>query len=338
MMSSCSTVATFVTISKRTPTMFQHLPYHIMDYILEFTIVPPYILYKWLSLDTLPYQSRVDFWNGIKCNDAAKQIIASNPSTAPALFPLNMYDGYTGISPDELCTTSSSTFHFEDITSLDMLHALSVTEWNTIILHKSSLAIKYVEHGIFTLNSYSALSSVWTYQPRMNHLIRRLEEIDPYLINHWINLNTSTIAIEILKKYPALINWNKLSYNSHSNAIQLLKDNPHKINYETLCNNPNKNIIQILKENYSKINWYQFGINQLPFEIDTIPFQKRKIRYRFSLLCPAPAPPAPLEKKKRTINPVHLTLHRCECGKEYKQMYRGRHLKTNFHLNYMNNN
>ena len=66
----------------------------------------------------------------------------------------------------------------------------------------------------------------------------------------WNALSGNPGAIDLLRKYPKMINWTILS--SNPNAFELLIEYPEKIDWDNLASNCNPKVISLLKENPEK--------------------------------------------------------------------------------------
>ena len=64
-----------------------------------------------------------------------------------------------------------------------------------------------------------------------------LDWVDKKKLTNIILLSGNINAINLLEKYPEIINWDLLSFNP--NAIHLLEKNPDNIDWINLSRNPN---------------------------------------------------------------------------------------------------
>lgn len=65
-----------------------------------------------------------------------------------------------------------------------------------------------------------------------------------------INTHSDINFIQLLKKYPQLINYRLLSLNESNKAIEILKDNEYRIDWNNLCMNLNNEAVNMIFDKY----------------------------------------------------------------------------------------
>jgi len=89
--------------------------------------------------------------------------------------------------------------------------------------------------------------------------IKTLSNTDKY------NISANPVLINLIKKYPEILNWNGLSLNHHPYAISLLETNIDKIDWYDLSKNPGA--IHILEKYPDKIAWGALSSNTSAIEL-----------------------------------------------------------------------
>lgn len=109
--------------------------------------------------------------------------------------------------------------------------------------------------------------SYYIYKNPHPKVIDLIEPLDIHKLNNTdkYNISANPVLIDLIKKYPEILNWSGLSLNPHPYAIKLLETNIDKICWYDLSKNPGA--IHILKANPDKIEWDSLSCNTGAIEL-----------------------------------------------------------------------
>ena len=155
--------------------------------------------------------------------------------------------------------------------------------WNNLSNNPNAMELlkERVEYeDSLTIDEYMNLNDKidWEYFSKICDDMYILEEHPFQLDSGSLGLNLN--AIEYIKKYIYITDWDALS--SNPNAIDLLKENKDKICWDQLSLNPNA--MDLLKNNKEKINWVGLSCNKNA--IDLLEQYKSNIDWKFISLNP----------------------------------------------------